>query len=165
MNGQSGEATSQYRTRTLRDTVHVFLPDEELTLGIYFWWVVAADRTGRIRESDNNGVLVVGISAVPDTQSVSIPLAFDLLQNYPNPFNPDTRITYRLPVESHVRLAVFDTRGREIRILDEGTKPAGEHTVVWDGSGMSGERMSSGIYIVRLAAGARVFVQKILLVQ
>ena len=64
------------------------------------------------------------------------------------------RVTYSLatPV-SRVLLALYDVRGRLIRDLDRGLRPAGEHTILWDRRTVGGAPVARGVYIVRLDAG------------
>jgi hypothetical protein len=70
---------------------------------------------------------------------------FTLSQNYPNPFNSSTVISYSLPVESHVRLKVFDMLGREIVTLVNERSAAGHHSCQWDAL-----NISSGVYFYQL---------------
>jgi len=79
-----------------------------------------------------------------------VPAPFELRGNYPNPFNPATTIRYNLSARSQVTLDVVDVTGRTIRTLVDDWQPAGPHSVVWDGMGGSGERVSSGVYFCRL---------------
>ncbi|MFC1620055.1 T9SS type A sorting domain-containing protein [Candidatus Neomarinimicrobiota bacterium] len=74
-----------------------------------------------------------------------IPVSYSLYQNYPNPFNPLTQIQYSIPTQSHVRVTVYDLRGREISTILDTEKPPGRHKVIFDGSAYP-----SGIYIARL---------------
>jgi hypothetical protein len=53
---------------------------------------------------------------------------FELGQNYPNPFNPTTTIRYSIAKSTHVTLAVFDIRGREVAVLVDEEKSAGAYT-------------------------------------
>jgi hypothetical protein len=77
---------------------------------------------------------------------------FALDQNFPNPFNPTTVVGFRLSVFGDVRLSVYDLMGREIAVLVDGPKAAGEHSVVFDATGLA-----SGVYMVELVAeGQRV---------
>ncbi len=87
--------------------------------------------------------LLVGVSDVP-----GIPTAFALEQNYPNPFNPSTVVTYRVPILSNVRLAVYDILGREVALLVNEKKSPGSYEVKFDA-----QNLSSGIYLYRLEAG------------
>ncbi|MCK4513565.1 right-handed parallel beta-helix repeat-containing protein, partial [bacterium] len=58
-------------------------------------------------------------------------VAYDLDQNRPNPFNPTTAISYAVPKESRVRIAVYDLSGRLVRVLVDELRPPGEHSVLW----------------------------------
>jgi len=86
------------------------------------------------------------------------PVAFSLEQNYPNPFNPSTTIRYELPISSRVRLGMYDILGREVSVLVNEWKSAGEYEVKFDGSDLS-----SGVYFYRLQAGGFVQARKLLL--
>lgn len=69
----------------------------------------------------------------------------------PNPFNPATKLGFDVPRGGgRVRLRVFDLRGREVRLLCDGTYPAGRHEAVWDGLDTAGRQVPSGVYLVRL---------------
>jgi len=81
-----------------------------------------------------------------------LPSGFSLSQNYPNPFNPTTTIHFALPVQSQVRLKVFNLLGREVVTLVDERLPAGYHQVAWKGENSSGASVSSGIYFYRLEA-------------
>jgi hypothetical protein len=86
-----------------------------------------------------------------------VPGRFGLDQNYPNPFNPKTNIGFRVSGlgSSWVKLGVYDMLGREVALLVDESKPAGEYRVAFDGS-----RLASGIYHYRLTTsdGAGLFV-------
>ncbi|MGA9115400.1 MAG: SBBP repeat-containing protein [Bacteroidota bacterium] len=77
------------------------------------------------------------------------PGAFALYQNHPNPFNPSTTIRFRTAERGFVRLAVYDLLGRQAALPFQGNLAAGEHSVVFDGSGLA-----SGVYFYRLEAPA-----------
>ena len=82
-----------------------------------------------------------------------------LYQNQPNPFSPEdgmTTIRFSLDKDSSAQLRVYDISGRLVRKLAEGSFPAGEHQVNWNGKNERGESVSSGVYFYRLQAGAFV---------
>jgi hypothetical protein len=88
------------------------------------------------------------------------PVGFSLAQNYPNPFNPTTALSYELLAASDVRLTVFDVLGREVAVLVNERKPAGSHTVQFDGSGLA-----TGVYLYDLMAGSFVQTKKMILLK
>ncbi len=93
-------------------------------------------------------------------------LALALEQNVPNPFNPLTTIAYSVPADAaEIRIAVYDVAGRLVRTLAAGVAEPGRHAVTWDGRDEKGERVASGIYFVRLAAGDRARERKIVLLK
>lgn len=106
---------------------------------------------GDLRDSDNGkiGEPVVE-SRDPKTPSSDGAMTMGpirLLGARPNPFGQSTRISFRLPSESPVSLRVYDIQGRLVRKLIDGSMPAGEHTVVWDGQNEMGHGVSRGIYL------------------
>ena len=54
-------------------------------------------------------------------------------QNYPNPFNPTTDISFSLDQASDVNLTIFNLLGQKVRVLVNGTKNVGIHTMTWNG--------------------------------
>lgn len=78
---------------------------------------------------------------------VTIPDEFSLTQNYPNPFNPTTQVPYGLPETAEVKMSVFDVMGREVRVLVNGQKNAGNHVAAFDAQGLA-----SGTYVLRMRA-------------
>jgi hypothetical protein len=73
------------------------------------------------------------------------PDGYVLVQNYPNPSSPTTTIKYYLPGEVKITLDVLDTAGRIVETLIDNVESKGEHTITYDGSGLS-----SGTYFYRL---------------
>ncbi len=91
---------------------------------------------------------------------VASPKQFSLDQNYPNPFNPATTINYQLAETGFITLKVFDALGREVAVLENGVKSAGNYNVNFDASGLS-----SGLYIYQLSSDQGVITKKMLLVK
>jgi len=88
----------------------------------------------------------------PDA-GVQMPENFELKQNHPNPFNPDTRIDFTIPEAQHVKLEVFNVSGQKICTLIDADMDAGEHSIIWDATDDTGERIASGVYLYRLTSG------------
>jgi subtilisin family serine protease len=78
----------------------------------------------------------------------TVPDNFTLYQNYPNPFNPTTRIRYFLPLESNVKIVLFNILGKELKTLFNGNVTSGDHELELSASGLS-----SGVYFIKLSAG------------
>ncbi|HKO21029.1 MAG TPA: putative Ig domain-containing protein, partial [Candidatus Eisenbacteria bacterium] len=73
----------------------------------------------------------------------------------PNPLNPSAVLTFATQERGPVLVQLFDVRGRLVRTLrDENDAAAGYHDVRIDGVDASGARLSSGVYFVRIRAGA-----------
>lgn len=83
--------------------------------------------------------------AVNVEPSVTVVDGYSLSQNYPNPFNPTTKIDFKLRENGFVTLKVYDMLGKEIAVLVNEEKPAGEYSVNFDAS-----NLSSGTYIYQL---------------
>jgi len=91
---------------------------------------------------------------------------YRLLGNYPNPFNPSTTVNYSLPRQSTVRVEIYNIRGRKVNEFIYSSQSAGAHRLTWNGQNRFGEKVSSGLYIVRfhaesLAGKAEVFQKSI----
>jgi hypothetical protein len=76
------------------------------------------------------------------------PGVFELSQNFPNPFNPSTNINWYLPFGSNISLKVYNAMGELVKTLIDQYHEAGQHSLVFDGSGLS-----SGVYYYRLFNG------------
>ncbi len=100
-----------------------------------------------------------------DDPDPTLPYSFALAQNYPNPFNPTTRIDFSLDRGAEVRLTIFNLLGQEVRVLVDGHRTAGRHSVAWDGRNGSGRQVATGIYLYRLEAGDRRASRKMLLLK
>jgi photosystem II stability/assembly factor-like uncharacterized protein len=74
-----------------------------------------------------------------------IPSEVALYQNYPNPFNPVTNIVFSVPVQSSVKLTVFNQLGQEISVITNQAYTPGIYNFTWDASSIS-----SGIYYYNL---------------
>jgi len=89
-----------------------------------------------------------------------LPEEITLAQNYPNPFNPSTTIPFSLPESGSVRLDVFDTTGRLVQTLVNGTLERGFYDISFRGEGMA-----SGVYLYRLSGPGANRVGKMLLLK
>jgi hypothetical protein len=109
------------------------------------------------------GIPLEGVG-VPKDVSVKdnsvLPKEYSLSQNYPNPFNPSTSIQFNLIANGNVKLAVYNTVGKQVAVILNGNMNAGSHTVEWQP-----ERLSSGVYFYRLTADSFTATKKLILMQ
>jgi hypothetical protein len=103
-----------------------------------------------------------GVSWVKEQKQIKgeMPSQFTISQNYPNPFNPTSTIEYQIPNQSFVALKIFDLLGREVAVLVNERKDAGNYSVQWNASSFS-----SGIYLYRLEANGKMEMRKALLIK
>ncbi|MBN1634308.1 MAG: M20/M25/M40 family metallo-hydrolase [Ignavibacteria bacterium] len=119
------------------------------------------------KAAGNQGTLVNWSLSISYSQSVSvkkeegsIPSEYMLYQNYPNPFNPNTNIKFSIPKTDFVRIAVCDMLGREVSVLVNEVKQAGQYTVDFNAS-----NLTSGIYFCRLTTEEFTDVKKLVLIK
>jgi hypothetical protein len=96
----------------------------------------------RIRQIADDGTA----TETPDAAlSVRAPAASRLSVAYPNPFKPGTDLVVEVETDQTVRVDVYDTRGRRVAALFDGTVRAGvPQPITLDGRGLP-----SGVYFVR----------------
>lgn len=88
-----------------------------------------------------------------------------LHQNHPNPFNPATTFRFELHHAGEVRLEILDLRGRRLRTLLDGVRPAGVNEVTWDGRDAAGRPLPAGVYVYRLRAAGLQYTRTATLVK
>jgi hypothetical protein len=71
----------------------------------------------------------------------------------PNPLSPPTLIHFEVGMTTPVRLDIYNAAGRRIRTLVDRVMTPGSHNLVWDGTGSTGRRVSSGVYYYLLKVG------------
>jgi len=109
-----------------------------------------------VNTSHQLGIVIDVISSPTGVENPDVlsPSKFALHSNEPNPFNPMTKIAFDLPLERQVTLSVFDVAGRRVKTLVDGVLPAGRHELSWRGQDDSGHDVGSGVYFLRMEAGA-----------
>lgn len=108
-------------------------------------------------EGDLNTVPVITSTEEYITE---LPTSVTLKQNYPNPFNPITTIPFALPVQSSVKMEVFDITGRRVAEILNDQMSAGHHEIQFDA-----RHLSSGVYMYRLQVGDISITRKLLLIK
>jgi hypothetical protein len=83
-----------------------------------------------------------------------------LQPNYPNPFNPSTSIRFSVRDRGHVSLEIYDVIGAKVATLVDSQLEPGTYVAEWNAA-----KVSSGIYLCRLAAGNEEACLKLLCVR
>ena len=89
-----------------------------------------------------------------------IPVNYSLEQNYPNPFNPETRISFLIPKQNHVKINVFNSLGQLVTTLVDNELSAGKHEVMFNGI-----NYPSGVYFYQLVSEGFVETRKLILLK
>jgi protocatechuate 3,4-dioxygenase beta subunit len=105
----------------------------------------------------NFSMSTASVTAVKDPAG-NVPAKFELHNNYPNPFNPSTIISFTLPVNSLVRLQVYNILGQKVAELINKQMNAGNYNVTFNA-----DKLSSGVYLYRLEAGQFTATKKMIL--
>jgi hypothetical protein len=81
---------------------------------------------------------------------------------HPNPGSDGFRIQFTLASDDWIQLAVYDIKGRRVASIREGFATAGQHEAVWNTDSELGNRLSPGVYFVRLVTTAEVHTVKLM---
>jgi hypothetical protein len=147
--GESSQSSANYAARlTLAQTVAGYCESDNHCAYLGFWCPTPQS-----------------VVKVEEIESGNLPSNFNLKQNYPNPFNPITTIEFALPRSGHVRISIYNTLGRQVRVLVNEPLPAGEYRITWNGRDFRGNQVASGIYLYRLEAGDFIVTKKMVLLK
>lgn len=117
-------------------------------------------------ECDLIGAWPVGCEPVAVDGSPTSPIAIYLAPGRPNPFDASTTIQYFLPriaEGSDVLLRIYDPAGRRVRTLLHAPRPAGIHTVKWDGTNEAGALVAGGVYFYQLKVNGETQTRRLVL--
>lgn len=81
-------------------------------------------------------------------------------QNFPNPFNNSTNINFSIPIASKVSIKIYDVIGRQVLLLVNEFKLAGNHTIQ-----LNADNLPSGVYFCNMQAGDFSSNKKIILLK
>ena len=121
------------------------------------WGIDLRDRAGKTRE--------VFTQSYKFSTTAPMPEQYALHQNYPNPFNPSTTIRYDLPEDSHIRIAIYNILGQEIRVLADGLEPAGFRSIRWYGKDNFNRNVSAGMYLLLMKSKEFTLTRKLILLK
>jgi photosystem II stability/assembly factor-like uncharacterized protein len=117
----------------------------------YYWRVSATGASGNSGWSSIWSFQTIG--STNEVQTIT-PSLFSLSACYPNPVRSSgelATVMYRLEAASDVRIVLFDLLGRERMLLHSATSEIGEHSLLFQTSGLP-----VGVYFIRMQAGGSV---------
>jgi hypothetical protein len=124
--------------------------DNNLATGTYSY---------RLKQKDYNGNYKYYY--LSNEVTIGVPGKFALSQNYPNPFNPVTKINFELPLNTNVKLVVYDVTGRMIsELISDKFYNAGYYTIEFNAS-----MLSSGVYFYKLTTSENNYIKKMVLIK
>ncbi len=90
-----------------------------------------------------------------------------LNSNYPNPFNPQTTISFAIKdTDGKTNISIYNIKGQKVKTLVDEVLPAGEHTLIWNGTNSQGRSVSTGIYFYKMEyKGKHINTKKCLLLK
>tara|TARA_B110000444_G_scaffold237896_1_gene250995 strand:+ start:307 stop:1017 length:711 start_codon:yes stop_codon:yes gene_type:complete len=89
------------------------------------------------------------------------PKNFIIRDAYPNPFNPITKMSYIIYDDAIVNIVIYDSMGRTIKKLLDKFQPAGNKSILWDGTNNQGEPIAAGIYLYSIQVGKMIKTSKV----
>jgi len=81
---------------------------------------------------------------------------------YPNPFSGTTRLNYNVPTPGKVDFGIYNSLGQVVKEFS-GKSAAGQQSIYWDGRDNKGQKLKSGVYIVRLETRTTFSTNKVIL--
>jgi hypothetical protein len=93
------------------------------------------------------------------------PSEFYLEQNYPNPFNDQTMVEISLAKSGQVHFIITNILGQLVFEWRQDIIQPGIVAIRWDGTGLNGNELPSGIYFYRLTSSAGTLTKKMMLLR
>jgi flagellar hook assembly protein FlgD len=94
-----------------------------------------------------------------------IPEVTALTGNYPNPFNPVTTISFDLKENAQVSIDIYNIKGQRVATVADGNFNAGRHSIIWKGTDLHGNSVSSGVYFYKMSSGTYTKTKKMILMK
>jgi len=82
-----------------------------------------------------------GLTSIEKSEN-DVPNSFLIVENFPNPFNNETTIYYQISNDTHVKIKIFDSLGRELETLVDKEVTSGKHQTTFRAG-----KYASGIYL------------------
>lgn len=100
----------------------------------------------------------VGIDDIKNTQPGNFSLS-----NFPIPFSSSTTIMFQILTKSNVSIKIYNLQGQVIRNLVKKEFEPGVHNIKWNGLDNMGNKLATGMYLIRMESENYVKTNKCLL--
>jgi len=111
-------------------------------------------------------VVTVGLIAPAGVSNTNNESVWSLEVVNPNRSDGNVQLLFNIPRGGgQIHILVYDTAGRLVRGLVSGHLRKGKQSVIWDGTNEYGEKVSPGIYFVRMEAERATTTKKIVLLR
>ena len=97
------------------------------------------------------GSALVSVDPPPDGVDPTLPKSLGFGAPRPNPARSEAFFAVDLPRAARIDLRVMDVQGRQVRVVESGSRESGFHTLAWDGRDEAGTPVLAGVYYARLA--------------
>ncbi len=149
-----------YMNDQIIDTVMENTYSSSIANGEFSFYVTAL--YGQV-ESEASNIINVTVQQVTSNSNQVSELSELTLNNYPNPFNPSTSISFNLPENSRVNLAIYDLKGRKVTELINQELLKGQHSYKWNGRDSKNRSLASGIYFYTLRTNNASLTKKMIM--
>ncbi|NQU55234.1 MAG: T9SS type A sorting domain-containing protein, partial [Bacteroidetes bacterium] len=96
-------------------------------------------------------------TAIDDVKELS-PADNSVFNTYPNPFMSQVQVEFSVDKNSHVRVAVYNSIGRLVKILVDEKRNTGIHKITWNA-----DNMPAGIYYCSFMSEGKIKTSKMIL--
>ncbi len=128
--------------------------DDEVTAGIYYYWLETRELSNEVELSQ---AFMVEVKAGDD--SPQLPTETLLGNPYPSPFAGNTQADLRVKDGETASVTVYNLLGQ---VVKRESFSAGNHTFEWNGNDSKGNKTASGIYFFRMTTPSQTKSYKVL---
>jgi hypothetical protein len=145
---------SEISANDIADTSYTVENDDALdTETEYFWRVRAVNNSG------NGQWTALSSFTTDDGTSVISDKNVPHLKVSPNPFSDECFITFYTQNSENVKLEIFDINGNRVYLRNIGITGIGENTILYDAGNQS------GVYLIKLSIGRKVYQKKMIILK
>jgi len=92
------------------------------------------------------------------------PAVLKTIKVHPNPVKTWSRISIDTDKKCSVQMNIYNLRGQLVKSFSHEMKSAGTHSVLWDGKDASGNKLASGVYLIKAISGRESKTTKLMLI-